>query len=135
MARGGDAMILTRRDDTVTIEGTVDEIRALFERAQTVTAEVVTPPAVTAPSRVSDAWERESVDPQSLTVSDARRYQDTGRVGNYGERESVDVRTGRRGVVMLESMGVGFVPGATVDASGNVHFARPQDNPFFGCRW
>ena len=128
-------MILTRRDDTVTIEGTVDEIRALFERAQTVTAEVVTPPAVTAPSRVSDAGERESVDPQTMTVSDARRYQDTGRVGNYGERESVDVRTGRRGVVMLESMGVGFVPGATVDASGSVHFARPQDNPFFGCRW
>ena len=79
-------MLLTRNADTVTIEGTVDEIRALFDRAQTVTAEVVTPPAVTV-SRVSEHGERESYHPHT-----GRRGVDTNGFGfipgayidNYG---------------------------------------------------
>ena len=80
-------MLLTQRDDSVTIEGTVDEIRALFERAQTVTPEVVNPPAVTAPCRVSASGERESYHPHT-----GRRGVDTNGFGfipnayidNYG---------------------------------------------------
>ena len=79
-------MLLTRNADTVTIEGTVDEIRALFDRAQTVTAEVVNPPAVTV-SRVSEHGERESYHPHT-----GRRGVDTNGFGfipgayidNYG---------------------------------------------------
>ena len=107
-------MKLTRHAETVTLEGTPDEIRALFERAQTTLPEYV--------------------DPQSLTASDARRYQDTGRMGNYGEREAVDVRTGKRGVE-FQGMGIGFVPGAYVTESGRVEFEHPWDNPLQGCRW
>lgn len=105
-------MILTRRDDTVTIEGTVDEIRALFDRAQTVTPEVVDLPAV--------------------TVSDARR-QNTGnvRVSASGERESYHPHTGRRGV---DTNGFGFIPGAYVDSYGTVQLSRPEDNPLQGWR-
>ena len=108
-------MRLTRHTETVTIEGTVDEIRALFGRAQL-------------------ALPADFVDPQSLTVSDGRRYRDTGRVSDYGQRESVDVRTGRRGV-HFDTMGIGFVPGAYVDDSGRVNFEHPSDNPLQGCRW
>lgn len=108
-------MRLTRHSETVTIEGTADEIRALFGRAQLAL------PA--------------DFEPQSLTVSDPRRYRDTGRVGDYGERETVDVRTGKRGVIMLESMGGGFVAGARITDSGRVEFAHPSDNPLQGCRW
>ena len=107
-------MRLTRHSETVTIEGTVDEIRALFGRAQ-----------MALPG---------DVDPQSLTVSDARRYQDTGRVSDYGQREAVDVRTGRRGV-HFDTMGIGFVSGAYVTDSGRVEFEHPSDNPLQGCRW
>ena len=107
-------MRLTRHSETVTIEGTADEIRALFGRARLALPD--------------------DVDPQSLTVSDARRYQYTGRVGDYGEREAIDVRTGKRGVE-FQSMGIGFVAGATVDDSGRVRFAHPSDNPLQGCRW
>ena len=110
-------MRLTRHTETVTIEGTVDEIRALFGRA-----DLALPAGF-------------DVDPQSLTVSDGRRYRDTGRVGNYGERESIDVRTGKRGVFVYESMGGGFVAGARITDSGNVEFAHPSDNPLQGCRW
>lgn len=74
-------------------------------------------------------------DPQSLTRDDDRRYIESGRVGNYGEREAVDRRTGRRGAFMMESMGVGFVPGAYVTDSGRVEFEHPWDNPLQGCRF
>lgn len=110
-------MRLTRHTETVSIEGTVDEIRALFGRA-----------GLSLPANFD-------VDPQSLTVSDGRRYRDTGRVGNYGERESIDVRTGKRGVFVYKSMGGGFVAGACITDSGNVEFAHPSDNPLQGCRW
>ena len=36
---------------------------------------------------------------------------------------------------MMESMGVGFVPGAYVTDSGRVEFEHPWDNPLQGCRW
>lgn len=76
-----------------------------------------------------------SVDPQSLPRDDSRRYIESGRVGDYGEREARDVRTGRKGVFMMESMGVGFVPGAYITASGHVEFEHPWDNPLQGCRF
>ncbi len=74
-------------------------------------------------------------DPQSLARDDSRRYIENGRVGDYGEREARDVRTGRKGVFMMESMGVGFVPGAYVTDSGRVEFEHPWDNPLQGCRF
>ena len=97
---------------SVTIEGSAAEVRELFNRA-----------GLELP-----------VDPQSLTVRDDRRYQYTGRVGDYGEREAIDVRTGKRGVE-FQSMGMGFVAGARITDSGRVEFAHPSDNPLQGCRW
>ena len=99
---------------SLTIEGSAAEVRELFNRASLALP---------------------VVDPQSLTVSDGRRYQDTGRVGNYGERDAIDVRTGKRGVFVYESMGGGFVAGVRITDSGNVEFAPPSDNPLQGCRW
>lgn len=107
-------MRITKHSETVIVEGTVSEIRELFKQAGYVM------PA--------------AVDPQTLTVSDDRRYQSTGRVGDYGERETVDVRTGRRGVYM-DTMGMGFVPGAYVTDSGRVEYEHPWDNPLQGCRF
>lgn len=109
-------MKFTRQTDTITIEGTPDEIRELFKQAGYVM------PAA-------------AVDPQSLTRNDSRRYIESGRVGNYGEREAVDTRTGRRGAFMMESMGVGFVSGAYINDSGRVEFEHPWDNPLQGCRF
>jgi len=113
-------MRITRRTETVTLEGTVDEIRALFGRAQLA---------------LPADFDGERPNPQSLTAGDGRRYQDTGRVGNYGEREAVDRRTGRRGAFVLESMGGGFVPGARVRDDGRIEYEHPSDNPLQGCRW
>ena len=108
-------MRITRDTDTVTIEGTPAEMLDLFNRA-----------GYALPG---------SVDPQALTRSDSRRYQTTGKMGDYGEQEAYDVRTGKPGVIMMESMGVGFVPGAYITNSGRVEFEHPWDNPFQGCRW
>lgn len=87
------------------------------------------------PEEVWQALNGSAIDPQSLTRNDARRYIESGRVGNHGEREARDVRTGRKGVFMMESMGVGFVPGAYVTDSGRIEFEHPWDNPLQGCRW
>lgn len=108
-------MKFTRQTETIIIEGTPAEIRELFGRA--------------------DYALPGDVDPQSLARSDNRRYIESGRVGNYGEREAVDTRTGRRGSFMLESMGCGFVPGARITESGSIEFEHPWDNPFYGCRF
>lgn len=107
-------MRITKHSETVTIEGTPDEIRELFGRAGYVM------PA--------------EVDPQTLAVSDSRRYQPTGRVGNYGEQETLDIRTGRRGVYQ-SAMGMGFVRGAYITDSGSVEYEHPWDNPLQGCRF
>ena len=87
------------------------------------------------PEEVQQVLNGSAIDPQSLTRNDDRRYIESGRVGNYGEREARDVRTGRKGVFMMESMGVGFVPGAYVTDSGRVEFEHPWDNPLQGCRF
>ena len=110
-------MRITRRTETVTLECTAEEFRTMFGRA-----------GYALPADFDG-------DPQALTVSDGRRYIESGRVGNYGERESIDVRTGKRGVFVYESMGGGFVAGARITDSGNVEFAHPSDNPLQGCRW
>lgn len=107
-------MRITKHSETVTIEGTPDEIRELFKQAGYVM------PA--------------AVDPQTLTVSDSRRYQPTGRVSDYGQEEMIDIRTGRRGVYH-NSMGMGFVRGAYITDSGNVEYEHPWDNPLQGCRF
>lgn len=108
-------MRLTRNTETLIIEGTPDEIRELFKQAGYVM------PAA-------------AVDPQTLTVSDGRRYQPTGRVSDYGQEEMIDIRTGRRGVYH-HSMGMGFVPGSYVTDSGRVEYEHPWDNPLQGCRF
>lgn len=108
-------MKFTRQTETITIEGTPAEIRELFSLAGYALPD--------------------DVDPQSLTHNDSRRYIESGRVGDYGEREACDVRTGRKGVFMMESIGVGFVPGARITESGAVEFEHPWDNPFYGCRF
>ena len=107
-------MRITRHSETVVIEGSAAEIRELFGRA-----------GYALPSEL---------DTQALARSDARRYEYTGRVGDYGEREAYDQRTGRRGVE-FQSMGIGFVPGAYITQSGRVEFEHPSDNPLQGCRW
>ena len=107
-------MRITKHSETVIVEGTASEIRELFEQA-----------GYALPA---------AVDPQTLTVSDSRRYQPTGRVSDYGEQEMTDVRTGRRGVYM-GTMGMGFVRGAYVTDSGNVEYEHPWDNPLQGCRF
>lgn len=102
-------MKLTQQADSVILEGTVDEIRALFDRVKHVTPEVVDVPVVTAQS------------------------QDAGhaRVSERGERESYHPYTGRRGV---ETNAFGFIPGAYIDPYGTVQFSRPEDNPLQGWR-
>ncbi len=87
------------------------------------------------PEEVRQVLNGSAIDLQSLTRNDDRRYIESGRVGDYGEREARDVRTGRKGVFMMESMGVGFVPGAYVTDSGRVEFEHPWDNPLQGCRF
>lgn len=107
-------MQITKHSETVIVEGTISEIRDLFNQAGYV---------LPAP-----------VDPQTLTVSDDRRYRPTGRVSDYGEQEMTDVRTGRRGVYM-DAMGMGFVRGAYVTDNGSVEYEHPWDNPLQGCRF
>ena len=109
-------MRITRRTETVMLECTAEEFRTMFGRA-----------GYALPADFD-------VDPQALTVSDGRRYIESGRVGNYGEREAVDVRTGRRGV-HFDTMGIGFVPGARVRDDGRIEYDHPSDNPLQGGRW
>lgn len=102
----------------ILIETTSDEIAELIDALQ-------------ADRRITQV---EVVDPQRLTRDDPRRYRSTGPIGNYGEEEMVDVRTGRRGVYH-NAMGMGFVPGSYVDSNGNVQYEHPWNNPLQGCRW
>lgn len=70
--------------------------------------------------------------PETLRASDQRRYRATGRVDDFGQPEMVDLRTGRRGVMMDWC---GWTPGAYVCADGRVEFDHPWDNPLQGCSW
>lgn len=72
------------------------------------------------------------VDVTTLTLNDPRRWHYTGRVGDYGEREVIDLRTRRRGVNMNDC---GFVPGAYICDDGRIGYDHPSDNPFWGCNW
>lgn len=64
-----------------------------------------------------------------MRVGDPQRYVFTRRVGDYGEREAVDLRTQQRGVMMD---GIGFVEGGYVRADGRVEFDHPWQNPYHG---
>lgn len=65
-------------------------------------------------------------DPCTLTLNDPRRFSATGNVDDYGQREMVDRRTGRRGVMMDWC---GWTPGAYVTPEGGIDFENPWDNP------
>lgn len=64
-----------------------------------------------------------------MQINNPQRYEFTRRVGNYGEREAVDLRTGERGVVIE---GIGFVDGGYVRSDGRVEFDHPWQNPYHG---
>lgn len=101
----------------ILIETTSDEIAELIDALQ-------------ADRRITQV---EVVDPQRLPLDDPRRYRFTGPIGNHGEAEMVDVRTGRRGVYHT-AMGMGFVPGSYIDSDGRVCYDHPSNNPLQGFR-
>jgi hypothetical protein len=87
-------------------------------------------------SRVSNVQSVEMLeatpDPRTLSLNDPRRFRPTGTIDDYGQREMVDQRTGRRGVMMDWC---GWTPGAYVTPDGRIEFEHPSDNPLQGCSW
>lgn len=67
------------------------------------------------------------VSTSTMTLHHPERYQYSGRVDDYGQRDAFDRRTGRRGAFMD---GLGFVPGAIVQDDGRIEFEHPWDNPY-----
>lgn len=97
---------------TLQIDATVSELTDLARRFST------------AIGRRAEVLE---VSPTAMTIQHPDRYQYSGRVDDYGQREAVDVRTGRRGTMMD---GLGFVPGAIVMDDGRIEFENSWDNPY-----
>lgn len=76
-------------------------------------------------------YQEAPVDASNLQVGDKRRYKLGSGVGDYGEREAVDLRRNVRGIMMD---GVGFVEGGYVCPDGRVEFEHPSQNPYWGMR-
>ncbi len=76
-------------------------------------------------------YQEAPVDASNLQVGDKRRYKLGSGVGDYGEREAVDLRRNVRGIMMD---GIGFVEGGYVRPDGRVEFEHPSQNPYWGMR-